>query len=59
MSLSLKDPDASVHFLDAMLRHLDPMVTGSGRPDAGAAADILLALRQALAAGPSYATARR
>ncbi len=55
LGLATGDPDASVRFLDALLRRLDPMVKGSGRPDAGASADILMTLRLALAAGPKYA----
>jgi hypothetical protein len=54
LGLAAKDPDATVRFLDRMLDKLKPMLSGSGRPDPGAAADVLLALREVRAAGPRY-----
>jgi hypothetical protein len=54
LGLAVGDPDATVHHLDRLLGQLDPLLAQSGRPDPGAASDVLLALRQALAAGPKY-----
>ncbi len=55
MGLAVHDPDATVRFLDRMLDRLSPFLRGSGRPDPGAAAEILLALREVRLAGPHYA----
>ncbi|MBA4070460.1 MAG: hypothetical protein C0497_01285 [Gemmatimonas sp.] len=55
VGIALRDPDATVRYLDHLLDHLQPMLTRSGRPDIGTAADILLTLRRARAAGPEYA----
>lgn len=54
LGLALKDPDATVRFLDRLLDRLGPYANGSGRPDPGAAADVLLALREARMAGPNW-----
>lgn len=54
MGLAVHDPDATVRFLDRLLDRLSPFLRGSGRPDPGAAAEVLLALREVRLAGPSY-----
>lgn len=58
LGLALKNPDATVRFLDRLLKRLEPYTQGSGRPDPGAAADVLLTLRDAQAAGPKFRTGR-
>ena len=54
VGLATKDADATVRHLDKLLDRLDPILAQSGRPDPGAASDVLWALRQATAAGPKY-----
>lgn len=54
LGLALKDPDATVRFLDRLLSRLQPYTRGSGRPDPGAAADVLLVLREAREQGPAF-----
>lgn len=58
LALAAKDPDATVRFLDRMLDEIKPSMSGSGRPDPGAAAEVLLALSEVRAAGPGYYGAR-
>lgn len=58
LALAVRDPDATVRFLDRMLDLLKPLMAGSGRPDPGAAAEVLLALREVRAAGPPYYSGR-
>ncbi len=58
LSLAVKDPDATVRFLDRMLDRLAPLVSRSGRPDPGAAAEVLQALREVRAVGPRYYSGR-
>lgn len=55
LGLAVKDPDATVRYLDRLLDRLAPLVANSGRPDMGTAADILLTLRRVREAGPEYA----
>ena len=55
MGLAVRDPDATVRFLDRLLDRLSPFLRGSGRPDPGAAAELLLALREVRLAGPHHA----
>ncbi|MDP1891817.1 MAG: hypothetical protein Q8K55_13070 [Gemmatimonadaceae bacterium] len=52
--LALRDPDATVRYLDRLLDRMEPLVKRSGRPDMGTAADILLTLRRVREAGPSF-----
>lgn len=54
LGLALQDPDVTVWYLDHLLDHLKPMLTHSGRPELGTAADILLTLRRVREAGPEY-----
>ena len=58
LALAVNDPDATVRFLDRLLDRLAPFLSGRGRPDPGAAAEVLLALREVRAAGPGYADRR-
>lgn len=53
--IALQEPDATVQYLEDLLGHLQPMLTHSGRPDQGTAADILLTLRRVRDVGPAYA----
>lgn len=54
LGLAVQDPDATVRYLDRLLDRMAPLVTNSGRPDIGTAADILLTLRRVREAGPDY-----
>ena len=54
LGLAVKDPDETVRFLDRMLDLLAPLQARSGRPDPGAAAEVLQALREVRAVGPQY-----
>jgi hypothetical protein len=54
LGVAVNDPDATVRFLDRMLGRLSKMVNGSGRPDFGVTADVMLTLKQAEARGPKY-----
>lgn len=58
LGLAVEDPDATVRFLDRMLDRLMPLATRSGRPDPGAAAEVLLTLREVRAVGPRYYSGR-
>lgn len=58
LALAAKDPDATVRFLDRMLDEMKPFLSGSRRPDPGAAAEVLLALSEVRATGPRYFGAR-
>ena len=58
LGLAVRDPDATVRFLDRLLDTLAPYLRGSGRPDTGVAAEVLLTLRAVVAAGPGYYRAR-
>jgi hypothetical protein len=58
LGLAVKDPDETVRFLDRMLDLIAPLQSRSGRPDPGAAAEVLQALREVRAAGPPYHVVR-
>lgn len=52
--LALRDPDATVRYLDRLLDVVGPLLVHSGRPDLGTTADVLLTLHRVRDAGPSY-----
>lgn len=58
VGIALQDPDATVRYLDRLLDHMEPLVSRSGRPDMGTAADVLVTLRRVRVAGPEYARER-